>query len=875
MKKKFTFQVIFFSLSLFMFSLNSQAQCAGNCGVETVGNCGCDTDCWLYGDCCPDIVTACPDIRPSDPPMPPPPFPGGGGIVNPLACNPAASICTPGVAGPFNFDQTTPGPPTDFANPVGCATGLYGNPNGFGFIILNITSSGALNLLVDGNSGSGFIDVVVYNIPPGVAPCVAVMNSANEIGCNYAPAAVGCTQFGTSLPGCSSSVPAPFVTAGQQLMVIVHDYSSSSSNFTLQLGPGGAQTGPPNATINPTPSPCATSAPVTLTAVSNGGTWSGPGMSSNGNFNPAIAGVGTHTINYTVGNAPCVSSSTAQITVNQPPVASFSTNSPICVGQTLTLTPVETPGATYHWSGPGGWTATGVAPTRPNATVAMSGVYSHYIVLGGCTSATVTQNVVVNATAPAPPILSNSPVCHGNALNFDGPTIPGAQYFWSGPNSWAEASEDPIIGTTDYSMTGDYSLYIVLNGCTSATATHPVQITVPPKPTIAPIAPLCFGGASVNLTVDRPGGTFAGTGITDPVSGQFNPVVAGSGTHTVIYTIPEPCGSADTLEITVTNELFIQGAVTDETCPEVGDGQIDITVTGDVGPFVFNWSNGANVEDATGLVLGNYSVLVTDPFGCEYTDNFFVSSGNSLNFSYATQDVLCFGQPTGQIIVTPLSGNPPYTYTVNGNVYNTNLIGNLTSGTYAVNITDSRGCDTAFVTTITQPAELIGDSLKYQLRMGDYTLLSPATSGGTGAYTFQWIPALNLSCADCPNPMAWPSRDVDYNVIITDENGCVVNSWVSVDVFHDGPFIPNSFTPGKDDLNNVWLVSDYGVKSFEVLVFDRWGTKVFESDNIYQGWDGKLKNGTFYEVGVYVYKVNIKYIDGTEKTLLGNINLIR
>ncbi len=178
------------------FSL-AKAQCAGNCGEPTIGNCGCSSDCWLYGDCCPDIESAC-SGHPTYAAGVSATVSGGGGSVTPLACNVNASICTPGVSPNFNFDQNTPGPPSDFANPTGCSIGLFGNPNGFGFIILNITGSGNLNLLVDGSSNTGFIDVVVYNIPPGVAPCTAVMSSANEIGCNYAPAAVGCTQFGNS-----------------------------------------------------------------------------------------------------------------------------------------------------------------------------------------------------------------------------------------------------------------------------------------------------------------------------------------------------------------------------------------------------------------------------------------------------------------------------------------------------------------------------------------------------------------------------------------------------------------------------------------------------------------------------------------------------
>ncbi|MFN5417134.1 MAG: hypothetical protein ACK5B9_08770, partial [Flavobacteriia bacterium] len=54
-------------------------------------------------------------------------------------CNSDVSICTQGVAGPFAFDQNTSGPPNDYADPVGCSTGSFGNDFGFGFILLYIT----------------------------------------------------------------------------------------------------------------------------------------------------------------------------------------------------------------------------------------------------------------------------------------------------------------------------------------------------------------------------------------------------------------------------------------------------------------------------------------------------------------------------------------------------------------------------------------------------------------------------------------------------------------------------------------------------------------------------------------------------------------
>lgn len=272
-------------------------------------------------------------------------------------CNAEVSICTPGASQPFTFNQNTPGPPLDYADPVGCATGTGGNDFGFGFIVLYITQSGPLNLLIDGSADNGFIDVIVYNIPDGISPCDAVMDQNNEIGCNYAPASVGCTQFGNDFP-CGSSVDAPMVAAGQRIMVIVHDFSTQSSTFTLELGPNGAQTGPPNASIT-TPintAMCNDAPPIQLNSMSLGGIWTGNGVSSSGLFDPSIAGPGTHTIIYSIGTAPCNDADQVSITVNDcttiPCTVEISGINTICPGDSITLTASDVTNGTYTWTGP-------------------------------------------------------------------------------------------------------------------------------------------------------------------------------------------------------------------------------------------------------------------------------------------------------------------------------------------------------------------------------------------------------------------------------------------------------------------------------------------------------------------------------------------
>ena len=123
--------------------------------------------------------------------------------------------------------------------------------------------------------------------------------------------------------------------------------------------------------------------------------------------------------------------------------------------------------------------------------------------------------------------------------------------------------------------------------------------------------------------------------------------------------------------------------------------------------------------------------------------------------------------------------------------------------------------------------------------------------------------------------MAWPERTTLYRMLITDENGCEITSHKRVIVNHDGPFIPNTFTPNGDELNERWKVIDYGVQSFELNIFNRWGERLFHSVDLYEGWDGKAGSGKLLESGTYVYKVNILYINGDEKTLYGHVTLLR
>jgi gliding motility-associated-like protein len=242
------------------------------------------------------------------------------------SCNIQASICEPGVAGPFNFVNSVPN--VDFYE--GCLNQEQGL-NEYGYILLNITGSGNLNMLVNGNANTGFIDVILFNIPPGQDPCEAITIPSNEIDCGYAQNDGGCIQFGNQF-GCNSSFTSPYVNAGDQIMIIVQNWGEfnatppGSTSFTLELGTG-ASTGPYDGTITPVAPVCSNDGPFQLFAATGGGTWSASCGScidsETGFFNPNAAGVGSHSINYSVGAAPCTGTGNISLQVNQccPPVS--------------------------------------------------------------------------------------------------------------------------------------------------------------------------------------------------------------------------------------------------------------------------------------------------------------------------------------------------------------------------------------------------------------------------------------------------------------------------------------------------------------------------------------------------------------------------
>ena len=154
----------------------------------------------------------------------------------------------------------------------------------------------------------------------------------------------------------------------------------------------------------------------------------------------------------------------------------------------------------------------------------------------------------------------------------------------------------------------------------------------------------------------------------------------------------------------------------------------------------------------------------------------------------------------------------------------------------------------------------------------------PITLSGTASDYYGWI-SLNsnqLNCNFCTSITENPQENTCYVLQATNQFNCTNTDTVCVKVLMDwGIFIPNTFTPNKDGVNDIFIPIGHSIDEIEMFIFDRWGELIFNTTNKNKGWDGTFKN-TLCKTDVYIYKLNTKPMggNGTEKRT-GHINLIR
>ena len=156
-----------------------------------------------------------------------------------------------------------------------------------------------------------------------------------------------------------------------------------------------------------------------------------------------------------------------------------------CLGSSITIDAVQVSGASYAWTGPNGFSASGPSITLNGVTNVNAGTYGVTATLSGCPSSNITTEfVVINNPIALPSTLENT-VCEGEIISLLGQSnMPDVQYFWSGPNGFVSNDQSPVIPNAIENNEGIYNLYVNFMGCISPTANVNMMVNPVPDATV-------------------------------------------------------------------------------------------------------------------------------------------------------------------------------------------------------------------------------------------------------------------------------------------------------------------------------------------------------------------------------------------------------
>lgn len=560
------------------------------------------------------------------------------------------------------------------------------------------------------------------------------------------------------------------------------------------------------------------------------------------------------------------------------------TDTTLCGSQNTTLS-ANGAGSTgtYTWQ-PGNMSG--------NTVVVTPAVTTTYSVIGsdtsGCSDTAyitihVSQGLQLSGT-------SQNVTCFGacdgyasvNIVNGTGPYT----YVWS--PSGATTTSDTLLCAGAVS-----ALVTDAGGCTD---TETFTITEPPAMTsnTTLVHDSCFGQCNGSASLSISGGSGNYTYAWSP-SGGTNSSATNLCAGSYVALVTDSAGCALNFSVTITEPAALTLAMgsTQNICEGAG-ATLSANVNGGTSAYSYSWqpgnlsAAGPTVTPATTTV---YSLTVTDANGCTVAGTQTVNVSPIPVVSFTPSDTngcapLCvtFTSPTqpGDVLEWDFGdGN-----TSTGNSPQTNCY--VLPGTYDVSltVTSVNGCtatlvDPSLTTTFASPTASFSYSPEY------ITLFDPNvsfTDNSTGADLWLWNfgdAANSFSTLQNPNFVYSDTGCFPVTLTVTNLNGCSDDTIQDVCIVSEFIFYaPNTFTPNGNGVNDVFfpVINGYEEGTYHLMIFDRWGNLIFESDDVLIGWNGKVQDGKsdkVCQVDTYVWVVDVNEWNGKEHRYRGHVNLIK
>ena len=612
------------------------------------------------------------------------------------------------------------------------------------------------------------------------------------------------------------------------------------------------------------------------------------GLNANNISNPVASPATTTTYVVEVTSGNCKAKDTVTVSIGGLNVVAASTNE-TCFGYhngTANVTANGSSPYTYVWNN---------NATTQNINSLSGGNYS--VVVTDNSGCSASASVTVGSTNPihfSTPAITNVK-CFGDANGSATITANGGAgsitYIWSNGSSSATATN--LTANTVYTISATDA-----NGCkadTTLSLVAPAQINVNILATNVSCNP-SGAGTSITTNAGHDGtATATANGGTAPYTFMWNtsdatPAISNltAGNYSVVVTDANNCSNNANTTLTEPQPMSVTASSLAPLCYNSNNGTINVNCTGGTASYMFAvGTNGATVQSNTngafaGLASGDYVISVTDAKNCVKIANLNLPQPVADQLAIASLPTSCFESADGKIIITPISIlNQPYLYALDaGGNQQLNEFTNVSAGSHRLHITNNSGCTTDTAVIVERPAQAIveivpGDTT---LGLGGNIQLNTSFSifSTDSIVSYAWAPNAGLTCTDCANPVANSyDKETEYSVTVTYNGHCTTTATAKVNVNgHAQPFIPNAFTPNGDGNNDVFMVFGEGIRNVELRVFNRWGEKVYESNNQFAGWDGTYK-GQLQNTNVFVYEVTATYLDGKTIDKSGTVTLVR
>lgn len=572
----------------------------------------------------------------------------------------------------------------------------------------------------------------------------------------------------------------------------------------------------------------------------------------------------------------------------------------------------------YSWSGPNNYTATASSTVVPNIQLNGTGTYSGTATWAqGTVECSVTNYanitvVPVNSITITPP----DPVCQPGNVYLLANSVGATSYSWNGPGGFSASTPNPVLYYPPLSASGVYTVSTTYNTggviCGNVTT---VAVSVNPvlNYTLEPFRRACVGES---VTITGPAGatsytwtSSSGLAIDLPNNKDlmFSDIKE---PHSGVYTLKAslgPCITSKQVEVRVISAIsFTNPPSGYKECVGVSL-PMSVGVQGGSENYNIEWFPNSYFDGApTGSVV-NVTPLGTTVYNIKAYDLACPSKTISHSFVFEVMTAprpnldldkyegcapLCIelrpGLKRGEATVTYDFGGPRKLQPVDSI---TSYCGLNEPGLYTMKVTSigENGCPQTFSLNVPitvfpdASSELLWTPDEVTTNEGLVTFNTYSKNNGK-VESYEWLFGGNgisvLSPTNIANPQVQYPEVGKYPVLLitTTDEGCRDTVFRILEVKDElNVYIPNTFTPNDDGVNDFFMVKGLGFKTegFTMEVFDRWGHLVYMSRDYTKGWDGTVKGGRPVE-GVYIYRIRAVGANGEgRQEFTGHVTLIR